>query len=174
MNKISYNMFPSGLPNIDIEKNIFSDSFSKIIILYPTELCALTRNQYLCLQKFIKNIGEDRYAIFDTFMMQNGEDHFILQDSTSYLDYLEFSANHFLPVTAIYSLKSTWAIAISDEQYGIAGCIAEYIPQFMKAFQPCQKEREVFANQYALRSDLPNKQYNIELVRNILSWTVPM
>ena len=150
MNKIIYNMFPSGLPNIDIEKNIFSDSFSKIIILYPTELCALTRNQYLCLQKFIKNIGEDRYAIFDTFMMQNGEDHFILQDSTSYLDYLEFSANHFLPVTA------------------------EYIPQFMKAFQPCQKEREVFANQYALRSDLPNKQYNIELVRNILSWTVPM
>lgn len=168
-------VFPGGLPNFVVEDDVFSDDIAAKLILYPTDVCMLTEKQFLCLQNFLRIIGEEKYIITDSFLL-NGT---MMQEPkwiefSGNASYSEVQLNCFNPVTAFCSINATWGIVISDEEYAVVGCREQYANHLLHAFCPCKGQRQLFAEEYAKRADLPNKAYNKWLVNRVLSWVPPI
>lgn len=164
-------VFPRELPDFVVEDDIFSDNITAKVLLYPTDVCMLTEQQFLCLQNFLRIIGEEKYIITDSFLLNSTmmqEEKWIEFSGNS--SYLEVQSNCFNPVTAFCSTNATWGIVISDEEYAVVGCQGQYTHHLLKAFCPCKGQRQLFADEYAKRADLPNKAYNKWLVNRILGW----
>lgn len=163
-------VFPKGLPNFVVEDDVFSDDITIKLLLYPTDVCMLTEKQFLCLQNFLRIIGEDKYIITDSFLLGSMTQEQKWVEFSKNLSYSAVESNCFNPVTAFCSTNATWGIVISDEEYAIVGCQEHYKRHLLQAFGPCKGQRQIFADEYAKRADLPNKAYNKWLVHKILGW----
>lgn len=164
-------VFPNGLPNFVVEDNIFASEFTEKMILYPTEVCMLSNMQFICLQSFLKMIGESMYIITDSFILDDSSSGRLNLDVfEADLDYSIIKLLYFNPVTVFCSVNATWGAVISDEEYAIIGCKRQHASCFASAFRCCKEQRQVFASEYAKREDLPNRYYNEKLVNKILSW----
>lgn len=173
MKNIIFKIFPRSLPDFDVINNPFSQTISSYLLLYPTEVCMLTEAQYYCLQAFLSEIGETKFIVTDSVRMadeQSSEPKYIefLQSA----NYSQLEETYFMPTTAFYSYSASWGLIISDEQYAIIGTTESNSSIMRKAFIPNILDWKKFSEDYIIRNDLPNRDYNKDIVDSVLRWVL--
>ena len=166
MEMTMYEVFEKELPVFDVVENPFCTNIIPQLILYPTEVCMLSKKQHQCLQMFLKQIGEDEYFVTDSFKIAEKKEPKVFNGSTTHEELME---ECLLPVTLFYSCHATWGIVVSDDEYAIVGVVEDYIPKLMNSFEPCISEWECFSKNFATRSDLPNFEQNCCVVEQVLA-----
>ena len=149
LNEAFRRIFPAGIPKWEIYESPFSEPLSAKVLLYPTEVCMLEKQQYVCLQEFMRLIDESVFAITDLYRLTG-----ITPEEPTWVslprqaEFEEVDSHRFMPTTAFCSHKATWGLIISDSEYAIIATKEEYRQQLFTAFEPCLSQWKVLVKDY--------------------------
>lgn len=129
----------------------FSDAISCGRVLFPTDGCHLSPEQFGVLAKVARSTGESTcyLAVVEGYERLGGstEEKMYLVDLSDYEGYVSL---HLTLENAIYSPSGRWGVLISHEMHGILGGDAEFVATFNRMDPKADEQWQMFKAEWSL------------------------